>query len=553
MMSNTYPQYKTALTTLESALKQEQGEAIEQAIQQLFAAQDAEMAQGSSDVEGTWLQFKGMSLAIAYHLFKGDNLSAVYHFMMMADRLQYVKDTAPFDPADIWNIESLVVRTARRVRSALHDDMEAYKEALDLYCKADTPSEEATEASPTVNVTPSIGPCRLCGQHEATCKGSHLAPHFMIQSFLSFDGSHKRHTEVVNETKAAGYQKERKWGRAVPAEQIDEVFGTVPEEEKEAIRPSAVTRDFLFCNSCEKRFSLIETAYAASFSQHKACPDGLLAYVFWLGVFWRLSVGRMAIRLHEDDEKKIGALLNRLMPNDAKDIPALQVDGDMGTYAYSVFHCADPKGELSGIIGIHKPNPPYWLLLGEYVVVLYRDKSQVPNDVVANTYHEAEQWQEVAFIDYWKMKQKILDATREYELDHMGDGKEKCIDVVKGDHIGDLPSIFGLADHEMTMDDIGDRSHYILKIPGTLQKIMSLTENHPEADTAEKRMELIRKELGYTQDEVQEMFAYWDAHVKPLEVRKVGKKVRQERKKATPKKQAQAKGRKNSKKHKKKR
>jgi len=141
-----YPLYKSALDALEEALKREDGDAIEQAVKQLFAAQDAEMAQGSSDVEGTWLQFKGMSLAIAYHLFKGDSLSAVYHFMVMADQLQYVKDTAPFSPADIWNIDSLVVRTARRLRSALRDDMEAYKEALDLYCKDDKSSEAITEA-----------------------------------------------------------------------------------------------------------------------------------------------------------------------------------------------------------------------------------------------------------------------------------------------------------------------------------------------------------------------------------------------------------------------
>lgn len=543
-----YPLYKSALDALEEALKREDGDAIEQAFKQLFAAQDAEMAQGSSDVEGTWLQFKGMSLAIAYHLFKGDGLSAVYHFMVMADQLQYVKDTAPFSPADIWNIESLVVRTARRLRSALRDDMEAYKEALDIYCKDDKSSEAITEAPLSAATPPPIGPCRLCGNNEATCKGSHLAPHFLIQSFLSFDGSHKRHTEVVNETKVAGFQKERKWGRAVPAEQIDEVFGAVSEEEKETIRPSAVTRDDLFCNPCEKRFGLMETAYAASFNQHKACDNRMLAYVFWLGVFWRLSVGHMAIRLCEEDESKIGALLHRLMPFDAKDMSSLRADDDMGGYVYSVFHCADTKGELSGIIGTHKPNPPYWLLLGEFVVVLYRDKSQVPQGVVANGFQGVEQWQEVAFIDYWKMKQKILDATREYELDHMGDGHEKCVDVVKGDHVDDLPSIFGIADHEVTLSDIGDKPLYGLKIPGSLQKIMLLTENHPEADTAEKRMELIQKELGYSEQEVQEMFEYWDAHAKPLEVRRVGKKVRRERKKAARKKQAQAKGRKKKKK-----
>ena len=519
-----YPLYKSALNALQLALKKEDLQAAEEAIQQLFKAQDAETAQGTSDLEGTYLQFKGMGLAVEYHLLKHDHLSAVCHFMRMTEYFQEVKDNAPFTESDIQTIESLVIKTARHLKSTV---------------KVDDDDDNPTTDAETVPQAPaSIGPCRLCKEQEACCVGSHLAPHFLIQSYLSYDGLRKRDTEVVNETAMAGFKKERKWGRSVPVSQIDEVFGNVPEAEKESVKPSAVTRDHLFCNTCEKRFGYIESAYSEYFKQNKTCPDGLLAYVFWLGVFWRLSEGNMAVKLRKEDQEKIGELLHKLMPFDKKDIVHMKADEGLGGYAYSVFRCSDVKGELSGVIGVHDAKPPYRLLLGDFVVVLYNDRSQIAEGVVANFGDQPEQWQEIPFIEYWKKKQQILDANWKWELDYMGDGEEKYVDVVKGDHVEELPAIFGLADKEMTWRDIGGGKKYMLKIPGSLQKILLLCENHPEADTPEKRMELIKQELGYTPEEVKEMWTYWDEHVKPMTLRKEGKKVIRAKKKAAKKKQS---------------
>ena len=216
----------------------------------------------------------------------------------------------------------------------------------------------------------------------------------------------------------------------------------------------------------------------------------------------------------------------------------MKADEGLGGYAYSVFRCSDVKGELSGVIGVHDAKPPYRLLLGDFVVVLYNDRSQIVEGVVANFGDQPEQWQEIPFIEYWKKKQQILDANWEWDLDYMGDGEEKYVDVVKGDHVEELPAIFGLADKEMTWRDIGGGKKYMLKIPGSLQKILLSCENHPEADTPEKRMELIKQELGYTPEEVKEMWTYWDEHVKPMTLRKEGKKVIRAKKKAAKKKQS---------------
>lgn len=537
MPTTKYPKYKAAIEAVEAALRLDDDNAVDKAVKMLFAAQDAEMSEDCSDIDGIFLQFRGMAGAIECHLRKGDNISAMYQMINMFEMYKDMEENAPFTELEIWPIKRLVIRTAKHIRKAAKEYLDNYQDFFNELLDTNEEDDVPTGAKGIKdNDGIIIEKCRLCNENEAKCKGSHLAPHFLIQSFLSYNGSQKRDTEVVNETQVAGYQKERKWGRAVPAENIDEVFGKVPNREKEKIKPSAVTRDFLFCDNCEKRFGFIETAYSASFKLNKPSSNGKLAYVFWLGVFWRLSVGNMAVKLQDKDEKTIGEMLNRVMPNDPKAVSKMPVQEDVCEFSYSVFYCKDTKGELSGIIGTHSPTSPYWLLLGNYVVVLYQNKSQVLPGHIANNYNDAEQWQDISFIEYWKMKQKILDANTKYEIDHMGDGEEKCIDVVKGDNVEDLPSIFGLPDREITLKDLGGKPYYQFKIPGSIQKIMTLTEEHLEADTPEKRYELIDKQLGYTQEEVQEMYTYWMGHLKLREVRKTGKKVSKNKKKSIKKK-----------------
>ena len=61
-------------------------------------------------------------------------------------------------------------------------------------------------------------------------------------------------------------------------------------------------------------------------------------------------------------------------------------------------------------------------------------------------------------------------------------------------------------------------------------KIMSLTEQHPEADTPGKRYALIEKELGYTSEEIQEMCDYWEDHTKIRRIQAVSRQVKKSNK-----------------------
>lgn len=511
-----------------SAIKADDDKAVESAVEQLYAAQDEEMSQGASDSEGVLLNFRGAIGGIENHLRTGDLLSASILFMELTDQFDDMCARSSFSLEEIWPIEKLMRETAKHVRSAI-------KKSLPKELK-DKAKENVQKQDAQPKQEKPIGSCALCRETEALCKGSHLAPHLLIQSFLSYNGSTNRDTEVVNETTMAGLQKERKWGRAVPEEVIDDTFGEVPDDEKVTIKPSAVTRDYVFCKDCEKRFGYIETAYATSYRKQTPCNNSLLAYVFWLGVFWRLSVGKMALQLNAKDEKFIGDLLHRLMPHDAKEIKNMTSSGFMGNYGYRVYHCANTKGELSGVIGMHTDQSPYWLLLGDFVVVLYSNKDKVLNEGPVNDFEKGESWQEIPFIEYWKMKQQILDTNAAYENHHMGDDREKIVDIIKGDHVDQLPSfLFDSDAEEISYDDLKGQTLYHLKIPGSLEKVMSLTERHPEADTPEKRQALVEKELGYTSDEMQEMFDYWNNHTKIRRIQAVSRQVKKSNKKKVKK------------------
>lgn len=515
-----YPQFAAAVDAVMAAIRQDDDKAIEEAIQQLYKAQDAEMSSGVSDFEGVLLQFRGAIGAIENHLRTGDNLSALICFQELLEEYECMCAQSSFTLKEIGSIKKLMTETEAHIKRVIVESSMGER-------KAEEAIHHRNHSEPVVTSRPTDC-CQLCGEKKSVCTGSHLAPHFLIQPFLSYNGSTRRDTEVVNETTMAGLRKERKWGRSVPSEQIDETFGGVPEAEKAEVRPSAVTRDYLFCNDCEKRFGFIETAYAESFRKHQPCSDSLLAYIFWLGVFWRLSIGKMALQLNKKDEKAIGDILNHFMPYDSKDVKSMVADGDLGSYGYIIYHCSNVKGELSGVIGMHHNQSPYWLLLGEYIVVLYSNKEQAPADHQVNDYQQGqEKWQEIPFIDYWEKKQKILNTNYVYENHHMGDGQQKIVDVVKGDHVDVFPSFMSpTKPQEIDYEDLKGKTFYQVKIPGALSKIISLTEQHPETDTVEKRYELIEKELGYTPEEMQEMFDYWNSHHSIRRVKAVSSQVK---------------------------
>lgn len=114
-MSDTtskYPQFAAAVDAVMAAIKQDDDKAVEEAIQQLYKAPDAEMSSGASDYEGVLLQFRGAVGAIENHLRMGDNLSAFLRFHDLSDEFECLCAQSSFTLKEIWPIEKLMTETA---------------------------------------------------------------------------------------------------------------------------------------------------------------------------------------------------------------------------------------------------------------------------------------------------------------------------------------------------------------------------------------------------------------------------------------------------------
>lgn len=365
--------------------------------------------------------------------------------------------------------------------------------------------------------------CLLCGKLPATAKGSHLAPNFLIQSFLSYDGSIRRDREVVVETVLGSLAKDRKWGRNVKPEDIDKVFGVVPDKEKSNIKASAVTRDDLLCPQCEKRFSFIESKYSDYYNKRKETVSPEVSYLFWLGVFWRLHIAGWCIRLSDDDAYSIRKILDECMPNTQKDVDTLKANRTWGKFCYTLRHCSDTKSELLGLVGNHANRSPYKLLCGEYEITLYADHESAKDGYPINDYKSDEQCAEIKFIDFWKFKVDVLGEVEDKEFSSLNKNPlGKLLDLCKGDNGGENFKLAPYGAQELNNNNMASHvGSYAYVIPGSINKFMNYKASHP-FDSQEKFWEGVQKTYGYTKEELQEMVGYWEDHPHFLQLKSEG-------------------------------
>ena len=74
--------------------------------------------------------------------------------------------------------------------------------------------------------------CKLCLTQEANKKGSHIVPHFLLKRVENIKGKSARDFELgfaIGEFDTESY-----FGRSVPPENLEEVFGEINDEEIQA-------------------------------------------------------------------------------------------------------------------------------------------------------------------------------------------------------------------------------------------------------------------------------------------------------------------------------
>lgn len=169
------------------------------------------------------------------------------------------------------------------------------------------------------------------------------------------------------------------------------------------------------CQDCEKRFSAVESFYSDVLSSKARSYPPAIPYLFWVSVFWRMSIGNMGIKLHPKDEERLRKILDRTLSKDRENI--LVDTKSLGGCAYGIYHCDDIKDETTGIMGMHRYTIPYKALIGkDYINFFIRRNDAVefnkrhgdPPDSF-NDGTKPEQRTEIPFISFWLAKRAILD------------------------------------------------------------------------------------------------------------------------------------------------
>lgn len=416
-----------------------------------------------------------------------------------------------------WCVKNAIKRVDDLMYEHLHPDPAQYDtDYIDGLPVENGPQRIKPKAAPTRH-------CLVCETRDDLRKGSHLAPNTLIQKFFSVDGSATRGKEISQEFVAAELKDQRSWGNAVLPEQIDETFGeTLSEEEKTNVLPNPLTRDNIFCDYCEHRFGYIEAAYGDYFHGRKKSVDSAVSYLFWISVFWRLSVADMCVRLSVEDEEKMRQMLDLNLPATAKDISKLKPNDSLQGFKYCIYHCENIKGEVTGLIGNHASHPPYRLIVGNYVVVMYPDNYDDGIVRAYNDYTHPEQIVEESFLDFWKHKRSILDEVNAVESQDLNDESANITDVVKGNDAWEWKTLIPEPVNKFTLDDLKEEGEVgVITTPGAVMRMLAWTKNHMDLSIVEQ-CKGIKEELGYTYEE-SEYFYKWNAthnRVDKMRVRK---------------------------------
>lgn len=215
--------------------------------------------------------------------------------------------------------------------------------------------------------------CCLCRVMPANKTGAHMVPNFLSHPTLSWDGKGKRFHEALNhDFMNAPEENCRYYGREVPEWRFAKGEGkTVVTEEDIKNNINQLEFDNEFCSHCEKRFGVLESAYSQFYNGQQKKIHPKVAYLFWLSVLWRMSMGSMSIYMDMRDELSLRELLDKNMLDTIKEIE--ESCEDLGSWQYAIFRAEGLRNGDKGILGYRKECSPYVVMYNDLVMVFYHD------------------------------------------------------------------------------------------------------------------------------------------------------------------------------------
>lgn len=213
--------------------------------------------------------------------------------------------------------------------------------------------------------------CCLCRVMPANKTGSHMVPNFLTHPSFSWDGKGKRFHEALNhDFLNAPDMNCQFYGREVPAWRF--AMGAGKEEVTDSDIEQNINQleyDNEFCSRCEDRFGVLESAYSQFYNGQLKKTHPRVAYLFWLSVLWRMSMGSMSIFMDMNDELSLRKLLDDNMLDSVKEIEESEID--LAGWQYAIFRAEGLRDGDKGIIGYRKECSPYVVMYNDLVMVFY--------------------------------------------------------------------------------------------------------------------------------------------------------------------------------------
>lgn len=270
--------------------------------------------------------------------------------------------------------------------------------------------------------------CPICGKPHPDKTGMHLVPLLLIKHLFP------RFKELAIEENNAMAYSFGYVGRDL-AGHINDIRGyelTEEEAELEKLMLNPLTRDYLWCADCEKRITAIENMMLKVHDKQLRNEkyEYKAPYLFWLSVFWRMSVGKMGIQLPKCVEDKIADIIHRAVePNGT-----FHWDEVETCFYYGATQCIDTREELMGIWGLRKQEIPYLIIIGNLALTFFPSEA----DTIEFRKHDPymhfnngtskEIWDELPFKIFWDRHQFIAFENAEYDMMHLG--KSDISDVI---------------------------------------------------------------------------------------------------------------------------
>jgi len=265
--------------------------------------------------------------------------------------------------------------------------------------------------------------CCLCRTMPANKTGSHMVPNFLAHPTFSWDGKGKRFHEALNHDFLNELDKNCQfYGREVPDWRFAQGAGK-NEVTEEDIRNNVnqLEYDNEFCSRCEERFGVLESAYSQFYNGQQKKVHPRVAYLFWLSVLWRMSMGSMSIFMDMNDELSLRKLLDDNILDTIKDIE--NSDANLGEWQYAIYWAEGLRDGDKGILGYQKECSPYVVMYNDLVMVFYHSEPEDEELCVGpitvrremlNDWHSAEKSVTIDRRRFWDVRDWLVESSYDY-------------------------------------------------------------------------------------------------------------------------------------------